>query len=84
MSKCSCHVVIVTVEHVTKKTEIPFWAETGNFPTLLNLAYQRKQHGPMRWYWEGTSERYIQQLKKHLVSMRKNDGVFYGEINIDA
>ena len=50
---------------------VPFWATKGNFPTLLLLAEQRRIHGPVRWYWEGTSERFIQQLKKHLASMSK-------------
>ena len=52
--------------------ETPFWARTGNFPTLLCLAEQRDYHGPIRWYWEGTGERFIQELKKVLVSMRRN------------
>ena len=64
------------------KKEIPFWAKTGNFPTLLNLASQRKHHGPIRWYWEGTSERYIQQLKKHLVSMGKTTEYFMGTLTL--
>ena len=38
----------------------------------------------MRWYWEGTSEHFIQQLKQHLVSISENYRVFYGEIDIDA
>ena len=54
----------------------PFWAKTGNFPTLLCLADQRNRHGPIRWYWEGTSERFIQQLKKHLVSMTRTEKYF--------
>ena len=50
---------------------VPFWSTKGNFPTLLLLAEQRRRHGPVRWYWEGTSERFIQQLKKPLTSMQK-------------
>ena len=46
--------------------EKPFWANTGNFPTLLCLAEQRRRHGPIRLYWEGTSERFIQKLKRVL------------------
>ena len=42
----------------------PFWSRTGNYPTLLCLPAQQRQHGPVRWYWEGTSKRYIQTLKK--------------------
>ena len=53
------------------KEQKPFWANTGNFPTLLCLAEQRQRHGRIRQYWEGTSERFIQQLKQVLTSMRK-------------
>ena len=54
----------------------PFWASTSNFPSLLNLAAQIKKYGPIRWYWEGTRERYIQTVKKVLVSMRKTTSYF--------
>ena len=59
----------------------PFWSNTGNFPTLLCLAEQRRRHGPIRWYWEGTSERFIQQVKKVLVSMRKTTQYFSGKLS---
>ena len=42
-----------------------FWARTGNFPTLLCLPKQQRRHSPMQWYWEGTSERFIQVLKRN-------------------
>ena len=58
------------------KIQVPFWASPGNFLTLLCIAAQRYHHGPMRWYWEGTSERYIQTLKKELTSMRRNAQYF--------
>ena len=45
---------------VKKKT---FWAKTGNFPTPLCLGDQIARFGPVRLYWEGTRERYIQELK---------------------
>ena len=48
----------------------PFWANTGNFPTLLSLPNQHRRHGPVRWLWEGTSERFIQVINKELVAMR--------------
>jgi hypothetical protein len=54
----------------------PFWSRTGNYPTLLCLPAQQRRHGPVRWYWEGTSERYIQTLKKELTSMRRNPQYF--------
>lgn len=54
-----------------------FWAiTTGNFPSLKNLAKQIRYFGPLRWYWEGTRERYIQQVKDVLVSMRKTVSYF--------
>lgn len=61
---------------------LPFWANTGNFPTLLCLAEQCRRHGPIRWYWEGTSERFIQQLKKVLASMRKTHQYFAGKLKL--
>ncbi len=48
-----------------------FFYKTGNFPTLLCLGDQCHRHGPIWWYWEGTSKRFIQQLKKLLVTMRR-------------
>lgn len=50
---------------------IPFCATTCNFPSSLNLSAQIKKNGPIRWYWEGTRERYIQNIKKESLSMRK-------------
>ena len=50
--------------------------KTGNFLTLLVLSKQIDRHGDIRWYWEGTSERYIQQLKKELVVMRRTAEYF--------
>ena len=58
------------------KDEEPFWAKTSNFPSLLNLAAQILKYGPIRWYWEGTRERYIQTVKKVLISMRKTNSYF--------
>ena len=34
----------------------------------------------MRLYWEGTRERYIQELKKHLLGMRRNPDYFGGKL----
>ena len=50
---------------------VPFWTKTRNFPTLLVLGKQIERHGDIRWYWEGTSKRYIRQSKKELLSMRR-------------
>ena len=59
----------------------PFWANTGNFPTLLCLPNQHRRHGPVRWLWEGTSERFIQVIKKELVVMRKTPQYFGKKLN---
>lgn len=48
-----------------------FWVEKGNFVSLLNLPDQIRQFGNLRLYWEGTRERYIQNVKKILVSLRQ-------------
>ena len=64
------------------KSVEPFWSKTGNFPTLLCLADQRKRHGPVRWYWEGTSERFIQQLKKVLESMQRSQNYFARKLSV--
>ena len=55
---------------------VPFWATTGNFPSMLNLRRQIENYGPIRLYWEGTRERFIQTVKKVLVSMRKTTSYF--------
>ena len=36
----------------------PFCSATGNFPSLLNLAKKVRNHGKLRWYYDGTTERY--------------------------
>ena len=57
--------------------KVSFWAAaTSNFPSLLNLPTQIKKYGLIRWYWEGTRERYIQTVKTVLVSMRKTTSYF--------
>jgi hypothetical protein len=55
---------------------VPFWCRTGNYPTLLCLPSQQRRHGQVRWYWEGTSERFVQTLKVELVSMRRTAEYF--------
>ncbi|KAL7524808.1 hypothetical protein ACHAWF_002243 [Thalassiosira exigua] len=61
---------------------VPFLAAKGNFISLLNLHDQIARHGPLRWYWEGTRERYIQSVKKVLSSMRKTSSYFERKIVI--
>jgi hypothetical protein len=65
------------VDTLSKKI---FWAKTGNFPTLLCLGDQIARFGPVRLYWEGTRERYIQELKTHLLGMRRNPDYFGGKL----
>ena len=60
----------------------PFWASTGNFPSLLNINSQVSEFGPLRWYWEGTRERFIQTVKKVLVSMRRSASYFSKKLTI--
>jgi len=64
------------------QSDIPFWAKTGSFPTLLCLAEQRRRHRPIHWYWEGTSERFIQKLKKVLTLMKKTTQYFAGKLKL--
>jgi len=65
-----------------KGDEKPFGANTDNFPTLLCLADQRRRHRPIRLYWEGTSERFIQKLKRVLTSMRRTTQYFSGKLTL--
>ena len=62
--------------------KLPFWANTSNFPSLLNLPAQIARFGPIRWYWEGTRERFIQTVKKVLVSMRKTTSYFVRKMEL--
>ena len=61
---------------------LPFWANTSNFPSLLNLPAQIERFGPIRWYWEGTRERFIQTVKKVLISMRKTTSYFVRKMEL--
>ena len=36
----------------------------------------------MRWYWEGTRERYIQTVETVLVSMRKTTSYFVRKMEV--
>ena len=40
------------------------WANTSNFPYLLNLHVHIAKFGSIRWYWEGTRRRF-RQIKKN-------------------
>ncbi len=61
---------------------LPFWANTSNFPSLLNLPAQIAKFGPVCWYWEGTRARFIQSVKKILVSMRKTTSYFVRKMEV--
>ena len=52
------------------KKVFPIWYNRSNFLSLLNLPYQISQYGPLRLYWEGNRERYIQVVKPILVNKR--------------
>ena len=55
----------------------PFWVWKGSFMGLLNLGQQIQTYGNLRWYWEGTHEKFIQPVKTVLVLMR--EGTYYLE-----
>ena len=59
-----------------------FWSTTANFPLLLNLAEQVKNHGRLRWYWDGTRERYIQSVKKILKNLCKSPSYFTRKLEL--
>ena len=46
------------------------WWKRGNFLSLLNLCDQIKSFGSIRWYWDGSRERFIQFVKPFMSNMR--------------
>ena len=48
----------------------PCWFRKSNFLSLLNLPFQIQRFGNLRYYWEGSRERSIQQIKPFLINMR--------------
>jgi len=70
------------VRHYYDDDTEPFWASTGNFPSLLNLPQQIEFFGPLRLYWEGVRERYIQSVKCVLKSMRKTTSYFQVKLTL--
>ena len=48
----------------------PFWYNKSNFVSLLNLTKQIEQYGPIRLYWEGLNEKFIQKVKPLLKNKR--------------
>lgn len=60
-----------------------FWMDRGNQLSLLNLPAQISRFGPVRWYWEGVSEAFIQEVKPYLiVSMRKSGTYFRDKLTL--
>lgn len=49
---------------------LPVWYSRSNFVSLLNLPEQIAKYGPLRLYWEGHRERYIQVVKPVLTNKR--------------
>ena len=49
---------------------LPVWYSRSNFVSLLNLPEQIAKYGPLRLYWEGHRERYIQVIKPVLANKR--------------
>ena len=52
------------------KRLFPLWYNRSNFVSLLNLPHQILHYGPLRLYWEGNRERYIQVVKPILINKR--------------
>ena len=52
------------------------WFTKGNFLSLLNLPAQIFKFGSLRIYWEGSSERSIQQIKPFLINIRQTSSYF--------
>ena len=51
----------------------PMWWSKSNFISLLNLPDQINFFGPLRFYWDGSRERFIQSVKPWLQHMRQSD-----------
>jgi len=54
----------------------PFVSTKGNYLSRMNLAEQVAEFGSLRWYWDGTRERYIQTVKTDLVVIRCSESYF--------
>ena len=68
--------------NVTQKESVSgFWSGKANFISLLNLYEQVKHFGPLRQYWEGIQERFIQHVKPLLSNIRSTQGYFDAKLN---
>ena len=54
-----------------------FWMDRGNHLSLLNLPAQIARFGPVRWYWEGVSEAFIQEIKPYLIASMRKSGTYF-------
>lgn len=60
-----------------------FWMDRGNELSLLNLPAQIEKYGPVRDWWEGVMEAYIQEIKPQLIaSMRKTATYFRDKLKL--
>ena len=54
----------------------PCWYRKSIFLSLLNLPSQIQTFGNLRYYWEGSRERSIQQIKPFLINMRSTSSFY--------
>lgn len=66
------------------KTDGDAWlTNKANPVSLLNLTEQLEHFGPLRWYWEGVCERYIQIVKPYLIkNMRRTPSYFKKKLSM--
>ena len=73
-------IFLTTCQHASKLVlgnDNLWFGKKGNALSLLNLPEQIKKFGPVRWYYEATSERGIQLVKPFLVTnLRKTPTYF--------
>ena len=69
---------------VLGKREGDTWlTNKANPVSLLNLTEQLENYGPLRWYWEGVCERYIQIVKPYLIkNMRRTPTYFKKKMSL--
>eukprot|EP00956_Cyclotella_meneghiniana_P041194 scaffold218340_cov38-Cyclotella_meneghiniana.AAC.1 len=69
---------------VMGKTDGDAWlTNKANPVSLLNLTEQLEHFGPLRWYWEGVCERYIQIVKPYLIkNMHRTPSYFKKKLSM--
>jgi hypothetical protein len=55
-----------------KKNPVPFFVSKSNYFSLLNIEEMTRYFGDAAGCWEGDSESYIQNIKKHIAVKRNN------------